>query len=153
MILGLDPSTKGTGWGIITDDGTLCAYGAIRPPSYCDTNQKKLLYIHNEIVEIINTYEPDEIASENQFKGKNAKTYKVLSQLMGSIMLASAKADIEIVYYWPTTIKVVTQGSGKASKKEMVNAICTRFNIEGIDDDTADAIGVAYTHFIKRGAI
>lgn len=151
MIIGFDPSTKGTGWAVLNESGELIDYGALRPPKSCKTVQEKLLYLYNEIYLKIEKWKPNEAISEDQFGGNNIKTLKTLSQLRGVIMLACEQHSIEMQYYWPTTVKLANTGSGKGKKADMIRAICQRYGLEGIDDDTADAIGVAYTHYIKRG--
>lgn len=154
MILGLDPSTKGTGWAVMSDEGKLIASGAIRPPKACKTVQSKLQYVYYEINKILDEYKPTDIVSEDQYLGKNANTLKTLSQLRGVIMLACEEHNLNLVFYWPNTIKLVTTGSGKANKEAMVKTVCEMFDLSDLtDDDTADAIGAAYTHYKQKETV
>jgi crossover junction endodeoxyribonuclease RuvC len=151
-ILGLDPSTKSTGWGLLTNEGELIAFGYLAPVN-CPTNQKKLANIYDGVRTLIELYHPTEVVCENQFLGKRVETIKTLSQLRGVIMLACEQENIEIIYYWPASIKKAVTGKGNASKAEMIKAICERFKLDDINDDTADALGVAYTHSTSPGRV
>lgn len=141
-VLGLDPSLSNTGWSILAD-GLLVQYGSIRPKG---TNQAKLLYIYNNVKNILAVHQPDAVSCENQFLGLKSDTLKVLSHVRGVIMLACEEAGLEINYYWPSTVKLQSAGSGKATKEDIKNFILSTYGIDIKDDNITDAIAIAYTY-------
>jgi crossover junction endodeoxyribonuclease RuvC len=146
-VLGIDPSTRATGWAILEKDTrAVIAHGAICPKKSLN-EQEKINCVYNEICNIIKEYGPIAVACEDQFSKLNAKTLKILSRLVGGILLACQQNGLTAVLYAPTHVKSVFSGTGKACKEFMIE---TAENMAGVSagtltDDEADAIGVAYT--------
>jgi len=142
IILGIDASTHDTGWGVLDDDN-LIGYGSIVPP---DTDlPEKLLYVYDELKRVIVEYNPDIVACEDQYLGKNTNTVKTLSQLKGVINLLCQQHGLFIKYYYPTTIKKAATGDGKADKKMIIDAINKRYSTDIQNDNITDAIAIAFT--------
>jgi len=145
VVLGIDPSTACTGWGIINDDGELVAHGYIKTKRSM-SNQEKITCMYDGIKQVLEQYNLTEVACENQYLGPRKETIKTLSQVRGVIMLACQQHGIEIKYYWPSTIKLKAAGKGNATKEEVISVISDRFNLMDINDNVADAIAIAYCH-------
>lgn len=166
-ILGIDPGTGRTGWGVILNDPTLklgtrisyIAHGCIVTEKI-QTMPNRLLLLHNSINKLISTHEPDCVIIENIFFGRNVKTAVSVSQARGVIMLSASIYDLPIYEYTPSTVKLSLVGSGKAEKKEvqqtvrrLLNKNSTHLAFNGKKDkdfdDSADALAIAIHHVFK----
>lgn len=141
-VLGIDPGTNVAGWAIV-EDGVVIAHGKIHPSPKMD-EQDKIILIYNTIYAVIDTYTPDMVGCEDQFCGPNPKTLKILSRLVGAILLACEQHDLKAKLMAPTHVKSVFTGKGKASKEEMVEKASTMVS-DTLCNDEADAIAVAIT--------
>jgi crossover junction endodeoxyribonuclease RuvC len=151
-ILGLDPGTATTGYGIIKIQNPkskiqkidLVAYGIIQTKanSYMP---KRLREIYLEIRKLIKKYEPDKIALESLFFFKNQKTVMTVSQARGVIMLACQSLKIPVIEYPPLQVKNILCKNGRASKKEVQAKIKKILKLKKIPkpDDAADALATA----------
>ena len=149
MILGIDLSSANTGWAILDEDN-LIKFGSIIPPD--DTLANKILHIHNELKAIFDENDITNVALEDQFLGPNVNTLKVLSRICGSIMLTAIQYEKEITFFPPKTIKMHFSGTGKATKKIMMDRAKELYGIKKLNDNEADAIAIAYTYHKLRGA-
>lgn len=151
VVIGLDISSTNTGYCIMESTGdklSIIKYGNLIPSKkYSQT--EKILFMHNEVDDIINKYKPTVMIAEDQHYGRNVKTLKFLSRVAGGIVLLSAQNKMELVEYSPKEIKKALFGDGKASKEDMVQSARDKFKISDplLDDNAADAIGAAYTYF------
>jgi len=149
IILGIDPGTAITGYGIIKFRGgkmkVLCS-GQINTSK--DTNHEiRLKEIYNAVTKLINEHKPDVLAVEKLFFFKNAKTLIPVSQSRGIILLAGAKKKIPIYEFTPLQVKMEITGYGRADKKEVQNKVTEILGLDEIPkpDDIADALGIALT--------
>ncbi|MHB8054874.1 MAG: crossover junction endodeoxyribonuclease RuvC [Candidatus Aminicenantales bacterium] len=153
-ILGIDPSSVATGYGLIQSDGNdhlVLAYGAIKPPRKAGL-PAKLLEIKTGIERLISAYAPDEVAVENPFYGLNIKTAITLGQVRGAILVAVAGAALPLSEYSPLEIKKAVTGYGQAEKAQvglMVRAIL-RIDDDQMEEDAADALACAFCHLNTR---
>ena len=153
-VLGLDPSSVATGYGIIQADGsdyTVLAYGAIKP-SRRETLPRKLLEIKNGVESLISAYAPDEMAVENPFFGLNIRTAITLGQVRGAVLVAAAGAAVPLAEYSPLEIKKAVTGYGQAEKGQvgiMVRALL-RIDDEAMDENASDALACAFCHLNHR---
>ena len=147
-VLGIDPGSETTGWGIIEGDRrryTLVEYGSIKTAA----NEKfgtRLLTICDAIEEVIARLKPDSCAIEDGFLKTNVRVTLKLGQVRGVAMLAAARAALDIHEYAPRLIKQTVVGYGNAEKHQvqlMVQSL-TGLNVES--EDAADAIAVAICH-------
>ena len=149
-VLGIDPSSVATGYGLLQSDGNdslVLAYGAIKPSRKADL-PAKLLEIKNGIERLISAYNPDEIAVENPFYGLNIKTAITLGQVRGAVLVAVASAAVPLFEYSPLEIKKAVTGYGQAEKIQvglMVRALL-RVDDDKMDEDAADALACAFCH-------
>ncbi len=153
-VLGIDPSLKSTGYGLIEFSGqeySVLAYGTIKPKG-----SKPLLHKINEIrsklEEIIVTFNPEEVAIENTFYAQNVKTALTLGQVRGAALIAIASQDRPLFEYSPLEIKKAVTGYGQADKNQVSIMIKTLLNItdDHMETDASDALGTAFCHLNSR---
>lgn len=153
IILGIDPSLRGTGWGVLESDNnrvSAIAWGVVRNPpkvrpSHC------LLKIHTTLTEIIKEYRPVVLAIEGLFYAQNIQTTLTMGQARGAALLVAAQSGLEIFEYAPRRVKQSVTGAGKAAKNQvgfMVRALLALK--ETPEPDAADALAVALTHLNHR---
>jgi crossover junction endodeoxyribonuclease RuvC len=150
IILGIDPGTATTGYGLIDFDpknkrSLRCiAYGCIITlPEKSDG--QRLKEIEKGLAKIINRYKPDILAVERIFFFKNQKTIITVSQAKGVIILTATKKNIPVVEFSPVEVKMAVSGYGRAEKSQIQKLIQTLLNLEKLPkpDDAADALGIA----------
>ncbi|MFB0565747.1 MAG: crossover junction endodeoxyribonuclease RuvC [Candidatus Aminicenantaceae bacterium] len=153
-ILGIDPSIRSTGFGIIEysqNNYTVLGYGVIKPSSRLLFHHK-INTIRNGVEELINTYEPDEVAIENPFYAQNIRTAITLGQVRGATLVAVASHNCSLYEYSPLEIKKAVTGYGQADKNQVKTMVRTLLNIEDekIETDASDALATAYCHLSSR---
>lgn len=158
-ILGIDPGTATTGYGIVDTDGkggsVVIEWGLIETEKNGNI-EKRLELIHKETCKLIKKCQPDFFAMEKVFFATNAKTVIAVGQAQGVLLLAASKAKVKVMEYAPGTIKKVITGSGRANKKDIQkslrkmlgNHIKSKKHKKTHFDNAADAIAVALTHAI-----
>ena len=149
-ILGIDPGTGITGWGIVDKNyNRLDAvdYGCIRTPAH-QLNQKRLCEIYDGINLLIREFRPDEMAIEELFFNRNTTTVISVGQARGVLVLAAAQHGIPVYEYTPLQIKQAVTGYGRADKKQVQYKIQNLLALEAVPkpDDAADALAVAVCH-------
>lgn len=149
-ILGLDPGTATTGYGVIDvvdGDVGLVDFGVILTPAG-DAPAVRLQSIFRQINALIATHHPTRAAVEQLFFGRNITTAIAVGQARGVLLLALAEAGIPISEYSPPKIKEAITGYGKAEKAQMQLMVRHLLNLEESPhpDDAADALAVAITH-------
>jgi len=150
IILGIDPGLANTGWGVVERDGAHCravAYGCITTGA-AEPVARRLLAIHDELLQVIDRYAPSECAVESVYFGSNAKSAFATGQARGVALLATADASLALGEYSPVQVKRAVVGSGAADKAQVTYMVRT---ILGLDHDpspdhAADALAVAITH-------
>lgn len=154
-VLGIDPGSEITGWGVIEGDGRryrLIEYGSIKSsPSL--RFPARLLNISTGIEDVISRHGPDACAIEDGFLATNVKVTLKLGQVRGVAMLAAERAALDIHEYSPRLIKQTVVGHGNAEKhqvQEMVRILLTLTSAPE-PQDAADALAVAICHFHHAG--
>ena len=150
IIFGIDPGTARLGWGIIdtkTPNPHAVTFGCITTDTSHSAPQR-LLIIHKELTDLLETHKPDCVSIEELFFAKNAKTIIPVGQARGVAILAAAQKNIPVVSYSPLTIKRAITGDGKADKKQVQYMITKLLHLSKVPtpDDTADALAIALTH-------
>jgi len=152
IILGIDPGTHATGFGVISQSGTRLIHiqsGSLRAPKSAPLEQR-LLHIHQELQEIIRNTQPHFIAIETIFYSKNVRSAITLAHARGIILLAAAQAGIPVQEYSPMEVKQATVGYGRAQKDQVMHMIRHLFRIPREEDlsssDQSDALAVALCH-------
>lgn len=154
IILGIDPGTASTGYGVIKKARSFqCLdYNVIRTtPDFAPG--ERLRIINNEISKIIKKYNPGVLAIENVYFFRNLKTAIPVSQAKGSILLTAARKKIPVWEFSPLEVKLAVTGDGRADKKVVQTEIqkILRLEEKPKPDDAADALAIAMTYFLKIG--
>jgi crossover junction endodeoxyribonuclease RuvC len=156
IILGVDPGTAVTGYGVIdSGPGTqarLIECGVVRTPAR-DPLPVRLRAIRDGIVELIERHRPEVVAVEDVFYGKNIRTTVVLSHARGVILLTAEEAGLVIGEYSPALVKKAVVGRGGAAKPQVgyMVAQLLRLTAPPSPADAADGVAVALAHHILAG--
>ena len=154
IVLGIDPGTLTTGYGVVAATGTtlrLLASGTIlngRERSL----PARLGTIYNGLLEVITMYQPHEVAIETAFYGKNAQSALKLGHARGVSILAAVLHHLPVAEYAPREIKKAVVGNGNASKEQVQFMVRTLLHIRPVTMayDTSDAIAVAICHLSRK---
>jgi crossover junction endodeoxyribonuclease RuvC len=152
-VLGIDPGTAVTGYGVVDGDtkrtGQLVECGVIRTNARQEVS-KRLCTLYDGVVELISRHTPTAVAVESAFYHKNVRTTVTLGQARGVVLLAATKAGLKVTEFPPATVKKSVVGEGRAVKKQvgyMVQRIL-RLKEPPAPDDAADACAIALTYLI-----
>ena len=150
-VLGIDPGSQTTGWGVIDGDGrrySLVAFGSIRAASTLRFSAR-LLKMCNGLEEVITEYRPDGCALEDAFLATNVKVSMKLGQVRGVVLLSAERAGLEIHEYSPRLIKQTVVGYGNAEKHQVQEMVRLLLRLKSVPTphDAADALAVAICHF------
>lgn len=150
-ILGIDPGTATTGYGIIDvieGEMSMVAYGVIKTPAKTPMTDR-LLQIHTELCALLVNYRPDTAGVEELFFGRNITTAITVGQARGVILLSLAQGGISIAEYSPPKIKQAVAGYGNADKAQVQLMVRHLLDLEETPkpDDAADGLAVAITHY------
>ena len=154
IILGIDPGTATTGYGVIEEKGgnlSLIDFGVIlTKPDH--TLEQRLEILYDQLSDIIDEYNPDEIAIEELFFSTNVKTAMSVSHARGVILLATQKAGVPMSEYTPNQVKNGICGYGGADKKQVQKMVQMLLKLSEIPqpDDAADALAIAICHSSSR---
>ncbi len=152
IVLGIDPGTLVTGYGIVERRGStlkLLSSGVIRnsPDSSMPVRLKR---IYSALQSLISTFHPDEFAIESAFYGKNAQSALKLGHARGVSILAAVEQEIPTSEYSPREVKKAVVGKGTASKnavKFMVQSILgTGDSVMALDSSDALAVAICHLH-------
>lgn len=154
IILGMDPGTSVMGYGIINVKGNqvaLVQYGVIHLSKY-RSHELKLKKIFERVLSIINDYNPDEVALEAPFYGKNVQSMLKLGRAQGVAMAAALSREIPITEYAPKKVKQSVTGNGNASKEQVAQMLKSilKSEIEPKLLDASDALAVALCHHYNK---
>lgn len=167
IILGIDPGTASTGYGVIkkikekdaskrlkkpkNGIGFECVEYNVIKTSPIHSAAVRLNQIHKELNKIIKFHQPTIIAVESLFFFKNLKTALPVSQARGVILMTAARKKLEIHEFTPLQMKMTIAGYGRAEKKDVQKIIKTLLNLKEIPkpDDAADALGIAICCALK----
>jgi len=153
-ILGIDPGTAITGYGVLEQQGNKLiplSYGVIRTGPELGLAQR-LNIIYDEVSKKIKLYQPDTMAVEQLFFNKNVRTALVVGHARGVILLCGSQANLPVVEYTPLQVKSAVVGYGTAEKKQVQEMVRILLGLEKIPkpDDAADALAIAICHAHSR---
>lgn len=153
LILGLDPGTNVTGFGIIkqvNNSFTKTASGVINLPSQKAIHDR-LKIIYDELQKIIKKYKPDEFAIETAFYGKNVQSAMKIGYARGVSVLAAIHNNLPVSEYSPGEVKKAVVGKGRASKEQVAFMVKTILNLkrEKLKLDESDALAIALCHAFR----
>ncbi len=150
-VLGIDPGSQTTGWGVVEGDGrkySLVEFGSIRA-SASASFPSRLLKMCNGLEEVIVKYQPEVFALEDAFLATNVKVSMKLGQVRGVALLVAERAALDIHEYSPRSIKQTVVGYGNAEKHQVQEMVRLLLALKSVPTphDAADALAVAICHF------
>jgi crossover junction endodeoxyribonuclease RuvC len=149
-ILGVDPGSNVTGYGLINSSGESCALieSGIIEMNLKATLPEKLREIFEGLERIIKNHRPHHFAIEQAFYSKNARSALIMGEARGAALLAAAKSSIPIGEYSPKEVKCAIVGTGSASKSQVQFMVQKLLKLKELPQplDAADALAVALCH-------
>ena len=150
IILGLDPGTATTGYGVIRVLGNrfqMLEYGIISTPAKTPM-EKRLEMIYDNLQELLQKWQPDQAAVEELFFNQNITTAITVGQARGVLLLCCAQNNVPLAEYTPLQVKQALVGYGRADKKQIQQMVKMFLNLADIPkpDDAADALAIAICH-------
>ena len=157
IILGIDPGTTIMGFGLIKVLGKQMQFiqmNELQLKKY-DDHYLKLKLIFERTIELIDTHNPDEIAIEAPFFGKNVQSMLKLGRAQGVAMAAGLSREIPITEYSPKKIKMAITGNGNASKEQVAKMLQSLLGLKTLPKnlDSTDGLAAAVCHFYNAGKI
>jgi len=153
LILGIDPGTAITGYGIVAKDGggavSLVECGVVRTSSG-EALATRIREIFDEVTALIARHRPSGVGVEDGFHGKNAQSALKLGHARGAILLAAALGEVQIAEYSPREIKKAVVGNGNATKDQVSFMVQQqlRLKIPPSPADAADGVAAALCHCV-----
>jgi crossover junction endodeoxyribonuclease RuvC len=149
-VLGIDPGTVVTGYGVIDEEDQRLFYvasGGINTTSKLSVS-KRLKKIFDGLTVVIEDYQPQAVVVENTFVAKNMQTALKLGQARGVALLAAEHAGLPVFEYTPTQVKLAVTGYGAASKIQVQGMVHKLLKLNRIPDShhAADALAAAICH-------
>lgn len=150
IIIGVDPGTRVTGYGIIRTEGSQCQvldYGCIRPPSQLKITDRYLI-IFEGLEELLDLHKPQVLAIETQYVHKNVQSAIKLGMARGIVIVAAKKRGMQIIEYTPSQAKRGVSGHGRASKYQVQGMVQRLLDLSSPPEpeDAADALALALCH-------
>ncbi len=154
-VLGIDPGSYKMGYGVV-DDGektTAIAFGVVAARTRLPVDSR-LYFIYNAAVDLLDRWQPHEVAIEDPFVGKNLRSILALGQAQGVVLLAAAQRKLPVARYSPALIKRIVADFGTATKEQMelMVRLALRLDAPIKPFDAADALGIALCHLSERRA-
>lgn len=151
-ILGIDPGSRATGFGVVDTDGQRSRavhYGVIRVSGDLPL-VRRLDLLHAGLAEVIEEYSPDEAAIEEVFMAKNPRSALVLGQARGVLLLAAGR-HCEVYEYAARAVKKAVAGYGQADKQQVGHMVKMLLGLDKVPaQDAADALAIALCHVHTR---
>ena len=148
IILGIDPGSRITGFGIVDNQASSIAFiasGNIKVGG--DTLPQRLGYIFTAIKDVIEEHRPQQMGIENVFMARNPDSALKLGQARGAAICAAYQAGLEIAEYAPREIKQAIVGTGAASKEQVQHMVKRLLGIkQELKADEADGLAIAICH-------
>ena len=153
LVLGIDPGTATTGYGVVRGDGsglaTLVECGVIRTRAR-DPLPMRLHEIHDGVSELIRRHQPDAMSVEDIFYAKNVRTTVVLGHARGVVLLAGAQAGVAVNEFPPSEIKKAVAGTGAATKEQVQFMLTRLLRLKAVPtpSDAADGVAAALAYLM-----
>jgi crossover junction endodeoxyribonuclease RuvC len=151
-VLGVDPGTVATGWGVVEEIDrrpTYVAGGVIRARGPL---AGRLALIYEQVQRVLCEFAPHCVSLEKSFVGDNVQSAFRLGEARGAILVAAAQAGVAVIEYSPAEIKVAVAGNGRAAKEQMQIMVGRLLALHrALAGDEADALGAAICHLHTQG--
>jgi len=150
IVLGVDPGTLTMGYGVIEsgeDEAVLVDCGALTSPRRSPIGER-LSFLYNKLLEVILRHQPDAVAVEQPFVGKNVRSALAIGRAQAIAMLAAANMGIPTYEYTPAQIKQRIANYGASSKEQIQEMVRLQLGLSQVPqpNDAADALAVALCH-------
>ncbi len=146
-VLGVDPGTVATGWGVVEEIDrrlTYVAGGVIRARGPL---ARRLAQIYADTQRVLSDFAPASVSLEKTFVGENVQSAFRLGEARGAILVAAAQVGVPVCEYSPAEIKVAVVGHGRATKLQMQTMVARLLVLaHTMAGDEADALGAAICH-------
>jgi crossover junction endodeoxyribonuclease RuvC len=157
IILGLDPGTAVMGYGVIMVERKgprVLQFGVIHL-SKLESHELRLKRIFERVLSLVDEFNPDEVAFEAPFHGKNVQSMLKLGRAQGVAMSAALSREVPITEYAPRKVKQSVTGRGNASKEQVARMLMTILQIKEVPRllDSTDALAVALCHHYQARSI
>lgn len=154
-VLGIDPGSETTGWGVVEGDArrySLVEFGTVKA-SPRERFSARLLKISVGVESLIERFAPDVCAVEEAFFAVNPKTALKLGHVRGVVLLAAERAGVELAEYAPRLVKQTVVGYGAAEKQQVQEMVRVLLKLRAAPSpfDASDALAVAITHLHHAG--
>jgi crossover junction endodeoxyribonuclease RuvC len=152
VILGVDPGSRHTGFGVIQGEGEHLlhlASGHIHAGSR-PVLEKRLRQIYDELTGLIQEHQPLALALEEIFLAANVRSAFILGQVRGVVLLAAAQASLPVFQYSATTVKKAVVGYGQATKAQVQLMVERLLGLKVSNEHASDALAVGVCHLFHR---
>jgi crossover junction endodeoxyribonuclease RuvC len=150
-VLGIDPGTSVTGWGVVEPAGAAfrcVASGTVGLPARLPLGER-LRRIRAAVEDLCRAYAPIAVALEKAFVARNVQSAFRLGEARGAVLIAAAEAGLPVFEYAPAQVKLTVVGYGRADKQQMVRGVALRLGVPRAEQaDEADALALALCHLI-----
>jgi crossover junction endodeoxyribonuclease RuvC len=150
VVMGVDPGVANLGFGVVRVEGNrmVALDGGVVETGSEAPIERRLERIHGALAELIAWHEPQALAIESVYFGKNVHSATAVGQASGVAMLAAAQSDVGCFAYTPQAIKMAVCGSGGAGKRQVQRMVGTLLGLPEppSPDHAADALAVAICH-------
>lgn len=155
LILGIDPGSRITGFGVVRDTGRACEYiasGCIRTGS--GALHERLQVVYRGVREIIRSHGPVTMGIEQVFMARNPDSALKLGQARGAAIVAAAEEGLEVAEYTATQVKQAVVGSGAADKQQVQTMVMYLLKlVQKPQIDASDALAIALCHAHHRQSL
>lgn len=155
LILGIDPGSRITGFGVVRDTGRGCEYiasGCIRTGE--GALPDRLQQVFRGVCEVIQSYRPVTMGIEQVFMARNADSALKLGQARGAAIVAAVEAGLEVAEYTATQVKQALVGSGRADKQQVQLMVMHMLKlVQKPQIDASDALAIAICHAHHRQSL
>jgi crossover junction endodeoxyribonuclease RuvC len=147
LVLAVDPGTLKAGVSLMIDQNLLTSM-QIKIGTSSQDMSVRLLNLSRIVYECIEEFRPEGIILEDGFIGGNMRTSMYICMARAAVMISAAKAGVPVYMYAPKEVKLAFTGTGKADKELIKETVKSKYNISNVEEDQADAIAIAYTHWV-----
>jgi crossover junction endodeoxyribonuclease RuvC len=150
VVLGIDPGTASTGFGLVERRGTTLAAlsGGVISTTPDQPLEHRLAAIAARIDELIAAHRPAALAIEDIFFGRNVRTAFAVGQARGAVLAAAGASEVPCFAYTPQAVKLAVCGSGRAAKDQVQRMVAALLGLDAppASDHAADALALAICH-------
>lgn len=155
-VLGIDPGTRVTGWGVVTlrDDSPRAVGCDVIAPAPRLALEQRLQHIFSELADVIALFQPDVMAVEEPFVGANIRSAMAVGEARTVAMLAATLAGVPVRHYAPAHVKRMVAGYGQGDKAQIRSMLRLQLGLEDdvLDLNASDALAVALCHAMTHRA-